>query len=155
MRRLLPAIVTLGLLLGFAAPAMAAGRVPKGVTKVSFTLTFPLQQQPTARAPEHKTITNAASVAKIVTATNGLQPVTNPGVCPMVMRISDELTVVFRNAKGVMLAEATSFVALGSRGTDGSSPCFPIRYTSGRKFADVLGNSWIRLMGRMIGTAIS
>ncbi len=155
MRRLLLAIVTLGVLIVFTAPAMAAGRVPKGVTKVSFTLTFPLQQQPTARKPENKTITNAASVARIVTATNGLQPVTNPGVCPMVMRISDELTVVFRNAKGVMLAEATAAVALGSSGTDGSSPCDPIRFTSGTKGADVLGNSWIRLMGRMIGTAIS
>ena len=155
MRRLLPAIVTLGLLLGFAAPAMATSRVPKGITKVSLTLTIPASAS-SARGTQRKTITKAASVAAIVSATNALQaPSTKHMICPMIMRLGPDLTVIFRNAKGVEVAEATAQVTLGSKGSDGTSPCFPIRLVMGGKSTPLLGNSWIRMMGRMIGTAIS
>lgn len=155
MRRLLPAIVTVGLLLGFAAAAMATSRVPKGITKVNVTLTIPASGS-TTRGTQHKTITKAASVAAIVSATDGLQPPSTKHImCPMIMRLGPALTVIFRNAKGVEVAEATAQVTLGSKGDDGTSPCFPIRLVMGGKSSALLGNGWIRMMGRMIGTAIS
>lgn len=132
MRRLLPAIVTVGLLLGFAAAAMATTRVPKGITKVSLTLTLP-PSTTNARTPEHKTITKAASVAAIVSATNALQPAIRHGMCPMILRLGPELTVSFRNAKGATVASASAAVTLGSTSNDGTSACSPIRLFNGGK----------------------
>lgn len=133
---------------------MASNRVPKGVTKISVTITFPLKA-PATHKPVRRTLTKPATVAQVVSATDGLQAATNPGVCPMLMRLGPELTVIFRNGKGAMLAEATAQVTPGNRGNDGSSPCFPIRYTSASKGAALLGNRWIRMMGRLVGTSIS
>ena len=144
----------MGLLLVLAAPAMAAGRVPKGVSKISVRLTFPLNQ-PNAHKPVRKTLTKTATVAQLVSATNALQTSTKAGICPMIVRLAPVLTVVFRSASGATLAEATTQATLGSRGNDGSNSCFPIRYSSPGKSAALLGNSWIRLVGRLIGTPIS
>ena len=164
MRRLLPAIVTLGLLLGLAAPAMASNRVPKGITKINVTLTFPSRKpgpQPnnakalTAQKPVRRTLTAAATVTQVVKATDALTVAVRHGVCPMIMRLGPELTVVFRNASGTAVATAVVEVTTGNHGTDGSTACFPIHYVSGSKSAPLLGNSGIRMMGKLIGTAIS
>lgn len=154
MRRLLAPIVCLGLMLVLAAPAYAAGRVPSGVTRVSVTLTF----EPTSsntRSPERRTFTRASSVTQIVKATDALQTAKVRGMCPMIMRIGPELTVVFRNASGTALAEETVQVVDGTKGDSGSSACFPIRFTSAGKGQSLLGNSFVRMMGRLLGTAIS
>jgi hypothetical protein len=155
MRRLLAPIICAGLILGSAAPSLAAaGRVPSAVRKVSVTLTFEPSSSNT-RTPEHRTFTKAASVAQIVDATNALVVPKFHGACPMIMRLGPELTVVYRNASGTALAEASVQVVDGNKGDSGSSACFPIHYTSGGEEQSLVGNSFIRMMGRMLGTAIS
>ena len=154
MRRLLPAIVTVGLLLGPAAPAFAANRVPKGVIKVSVALTFVLKL-PTNQKPVYRTFARIRTVAEIIHATDALRPVRSRGVCPMIIALGPQLRVTFRNASGAAIAWAQVQVRQGNRGSSGSSPCFPIRYSSAGTNSALLGNSWVRLMGRLIGTAIS
>jgi hypothetical protein len=146
-------MLSLVVVLGLAAPAFAANRVPSGVTRVSVTLTF----EPTSgtRAPEHRTYTKAKTVAGIVNATDALPGAKIHGVCPMIMRLGPDLTVVFRNSSGTELAEATVQVVNGTKGDSGSSSCFPIRFTSAGKGQSLLGNSFVRMMGRLLGTPIS
>jgi hypothetical protein len=73
----------------------------------------------------------------------------------MIMRLGPDLTVVFRNSSGTALAEVSVQVADGTKGDSGSSACFPIRFISGGKSQSLVGNSFVRMMGRMLGTAIS
>jgi hypothetical protein len=154
MRRLLAPIVCVGLMLTFAAPAFASNRVPSGVTRVSVMLTFTPTSSGT-RGPERRTFTKAASVAQVVNATNALATAKIHGACPMIMRLGPELTVTFRNSNGTELAEETVQVVGGTKGDSGSSACFPIRFTSAGKGQSLLGNGFVRMMGRMLGTAIS
>jgi hypothetical protein len=153
MRWLLAPILSLALMLGLAGPAFAANRVPSGVTRVSVTLTF----TPTSgtRKPELRTYTKAKTVAGIVNATDALALAKIHGVCPMIMRLGPDLTVVFRNSSGTELAEETVQVVDGTKGDSGSSACFPIRFTSAGKGQSLLGNSFVRMMGRLLGTPIS
>lgn len=155
MRRLLVAIVTGALLFLMAAPALASNRVPHGVTKVEIAVNFPLRTVSGYHKPVHVTLTKAAAVAEVVNATDALPVAKMRGVCPMIMRIGPELTVSFRNASGAEIGVAAVAVAQGSKGESGSSPCFPIRFTSAGKTSDLLGNHWVRLMGKLAGTAIS
>ena len=141
-------------MLVLAAPAIAADRVPSGVTRVSVTLTFTPASSNT-RSPEQRTFTKAASVAQTVNATDALQTAKIRGMCPMIMRLGPELTVVFRNSSGTALAEETVQVVDGTKGDSGSSACFPIRFASAGKGQSLLGTSFVRMMGRMLGTAIS
>jgi hypothetical protein len=153
LRSVLPAIVSLGLLLGLGAPALALStrRVPSTAARIGVTLTFPLG----SRGPEHRNLTKAATVVEVVRATNALRTAQTRGVCPMIMRLGPVLTVVFRNARGSQLAEAEVQVVQGTHGNSGSSRCFPIRFTRGRQDAALVGNGWVRLIGHLIGTAIS
>jgi hypothetical protein len=153
IRPLLAPILGFALMLGLAAPAFAANRVPSGVTRVSVTLTF----APTsgARKPESRTYTKAKTVASVVDATDALASVKVRGECPMIMRLGPNLTVVFRSSNGKELAEETVQVVAGTKGDSGSSDCFPIRFTSAGKGQSLLGNSFVRMMGRLLGTAIS
>ena len=144
----------MGLCLALAPPALASGRVPAGVKRVSVTLTFPLQTGGVHRAV-HRTLTKAATVRRVVAAVDLLHTAGSHGVCPMVMRLAPELTVVFRGTSGRALAQTKVQVALGSRGVSGSSYCFPITFTGGGLSQRLVGNRYVRLMGRMIGTAIS
>jgi hypothetical protein len=121
---------------------------------VSVTLTFESASTNT-RGPARKTFTKASSVAQIVDATDALKTATIRGACPMIMRVGPTLTVVFRNSKGTALAEETVQVVNGSRGDSGSSACFPIHYTSGGQGWSLVGNGFIRTVGRMLGTPIS
>jgi hypothetical protein len=155
MRRLLPAIVISGVLLIFAAPALAGNRLPSGITKVNVTISFPLRTVSGYRKAVHVTLTRSSTVAKVVNATAALPVAKARGVCPMIMRLGPELTVVFRNASGTEVAAAEVAVVQGSKGQSGSSACFPIRLTSSGKTANLLGNSWVRMMGKLAGTAIS
>lgn len=141
-------------MLVLAAPALAAARVPGGVTRVSVTLTFAPSSSGT-RSPEHRTFTKASSVAQVVNATDALQTAKLRGMCPMIMRLGPELTVIFRNSSGTALAEETVQVVDGTKGDSASSACFPIRFTSAGKGQSLLGNSFVRMMGRLLGTAIS
>lgn len=158
MRRLLAPVVCVALMLAvaLAAPGLAlgAGRVPSGVTRVSVTLTF-APTSSNARGPEHRTFTKASSVAQVVDATDALPTAKLRGMCPMIMRLGPQLTVVFRNSSGAALAEETVQVVDGTKGDSGSSACFPIRFTSAGKGQSLLGNGFVRMMGRMLGTAIS
>ena len=159
MRRLLVAIVTLSLFAGLtlepAAEALAAGRVPSGVRTIRVALTDPLKRGPGAHRPVYKTLTRASTVAAVVAATRALPVAKQHGVCPMIMRIGPDLTVSFRNAAGTTVAQAQVEVAIGSSGQSGSTPCFPIRLVSSGKLTDLLGNSWVRMIGRLIGVTIS
>jgi hypothetical protein len=157
MRRLLAAIVTIGVLAWLAVPAtaLASDRVPRGVTRISATLTFPLATPSGGHRTVHRTLTRAATVAEVVSATDAL-PVTHRHImCPMIVRLGPVLTVIFRNARGSAVAEAQVQVVQGAHGDSGASPCFPIRFTRGRTDAALVGNGWVRMMGRLIGTAIS
>ena len=155
MRRLLPAIVTIALVLGPAAPAFAANHLPSGVKKISVTLTFPLKTVSGSENTVRRTLTKAATVAEVVSATNALPTAAVRGVCPMLEVLGPELTVVFRNSSGTALATAQVQVVQGSRGESGSTRCFPIRLISSGKDTDLLGNGWVRLIGRLIGKSIS
>ena len=155
MRRLLTAIACLGLMLVLAAPALAAGRVPSGVTRVSVALTAPPASAGGSHASAHRTFTRAAKIAEIVNATDALKVATARGACPMIMVLGPHLTVVFRNSGGTIVAEETVQVVYGSKGDSGSSNCFPIHFSSGSTGQSLVGNSFIRTIGRMIGTPIS
>jgi hypothetical protein len=154
MRRLLAPIVVAGLMLGLAAPAFAAGRVPSGVTRISVTLTATPTISNTP-SPKHRNFTKAKSVTQIVNATNALPVAKIRGACPMIMRLGPDLTVVFRNSSGTAVAEVTVQVVDGTKGDSGSSACFPIRFSSAGKGEALLGNSFVRMIGRLLGTAIS
>jgi hypothetical protein len=141
-------------ILAVASPAFAAGRVPSGVTHVSVTLT----SAPTssgANAPKARTFTKAASVSQIVRAANALPVATIRGACPMIMRFGPELTVVFRDSRGTAVAEVTVQVVVGTKGDSGSSNCFPIHFIRGNQGQSLVGNGFVRMMGRMLGTTIS
>jgi hypothetical protein len=143
----------LGLLLGLGAPALALStkRVPSAVTRISVALTFPLK----SRGPEHRTLTKASTVAEVARATDALQTAEIGGVCPMIVRLGPVLTAVYRNSRGTAVARAEVQVVQGTRGESGSSPCFPIRFTRGTENTALVGNGWVRMMGHLIGTAIS
>lgn len=159
--------VIVGLIAGLALPAVAAGasqrvppalasdRVPHGVARISVTLAFPLATPSGGHRTEHRTLAREATIAEVVRATDALQVAHRHIICPMMVRLGPVLTVVFRNARGSAVAEAVVQVVTGSRGDSGSSPCFPIRFTRGRTDTALVGNSWVRMMGRLIGTAIS
>lgn len=159
MRRLLAAFVTVGLALclslGLAAPALAGGRLPAGITSVGVTLSFPLKSGTGSHRPVHRTFTRAATVSEIVGATDTLRTAPGHVVCPMFVRVGPVLAVVFRNRAGRAVAQAQVQVVQGSRGQSGSSPCFPIRLVGSGREANLLGNSWVRMMGRLIGVRIS
>ena len=155
MRRLLAAVAASALMLGAAVPAWAAGRVPGGVTNVTIAISFPLKGGPGYHRPVRRTLSRRAAVAEVVQATDALPAARRHGVCPMIMRLGPELSVTFRNSSGTQLAVATVDVAYGSRGDSGASFCFPIRYMSAGGSADLLGNGWVRFMGRLTGTTIS
>ena len=159
MRRLLAAIVTLGALVALAvqAPALAASanRVPKGVTRISATVTYPLKTGPGSHKPVHRTLTRVASVAQVVKATDALPVAHVVGACPMLMVLGPELTVIYTNSKGATLAQVRVQVVAGNRGDSGSTVCSPIRFVSGRRSASLLGNSWVRMIGKLIGADIS
>lgn len=160
MRRLLPLLVTAGLSAALAAPALAghartAHHLPSGITKLDVSISFPLRSGSGRHRPVRLTLTKPATVARVVGAIDALPLAKIRGMCPMIMRIGPVLTVVFRSASGAQLAVASVDVAQGSRGDSGSSACFPIRLFSAGRTTDLLGNGWVRLMGRLSGTAIS
>lgn len=154
MRRLLPAVVTLGLFLALASPALSHDRVPTGVKRINVTLTFPLQGNGPHKAVR-RTLTKTATVRHLVGALDLLKAATVHGVCPMFLRLGPELTVIFRGSSGQRLAETKVQVALGSSGSSGTSYCFPITFSAGSQSQRLLGNGYVRLVGRLIGTAIS
>jgi hypothetical protein len=143
--------------LGGADGAAARGltRVPGGVVRIEITIGFPAKGAPGYRRPVHRTLTRRAVVAEVVSATDALPAARPHGACPMIMRLGPELSVVFSNASGMQLAVASVDVAYGSRSDSGASFCFPIRFMGAGRSADLLGNSWVRLMGRLAGTTIS
>jgi hypothetical protein len=157
MRRLLAAVLTACLAVGLAVPALAlaGNRLPSGITRVYLTISFPMTTGSGSHKPVHKTLSKAASVAEAVDATNALPIAKVHVMCPMIMRVGPELTVVFKNAHGNQVAAAQVQVTQGSKGDSGSSACFPIRFTSSGKISDLLGNSWVRTMGKLVGTSIS
>ena len=154
MRRLLPAIAALGLCLVLASAAFASDRIPTGVRRINVTLTYPVSLKGSKPAL-HRTLTKTATVQKVVGAADVLRAAKVAGVCPMYMRAGSELTVIFRGASGQILAETRVQVAFGSHGTSGTSACFPIQFSAGSQNQRLLGNSYVRLVGRLIGTAIS
>jgi len=155
MRRLLATVAATALFLSPAAPAWAAGRVPAGVTSVSIAIGFPQKGAPGYRTPVHRSLTRHAAVAEVVQATDALPVARRHVMCPMIMRLGPLLSVTFRSSSGAQLAVATVNVAYGSRGDSGASFCFPIHFVSTSGSAALLGNGWVRLMGRLAGTTIS
>lgn len=155
MRRLLILVVTLALALGVAAPAMASNRVPSKVKRIAVTLTFPGGVDG-SRPPVRRTLTKRTTVQRVIRAVNGLQPAKQRIVCPMVMILGPVLTIVFRaGPAGPALAQAQVQVRTGTQGDSGSSSCFPIRFSAHGVQTPLIGNSFVRLMGGLIGTPIS
>lgn len=159
MRRLLAAFATIGVMLGLAAPALAGGgRVPAGVKYVSIRLTAPTGVSGSHK-PVSRTLTSAAKVRAAVRAADALQIAHRHGMCPMFIRLGPVLTVTFRaGPAGPALARAQVEVAWGKHGSSGSSFCFPIHFTSSALSGGgqaLVGNGFVRAIGRLIGTAIS
>ena len=154
MRRLLPAIAALGLILALAAPAFASDRVPTGVKRISVALTFPPTVTPSKKAV-NRTLTKMSTIHEVVGAVDVLRTAKVVGACPMFLRASPELTVVFKGSSGQTLAETRVQVEQGSHGTSGTSFCFPIQFTAGSANQRLVGNSYVRLIGRLVGTPIS
>jgi hypothetical protein len=155
MRRLLIVVVTLALALGVAAPAVASNRVPGTVKQIAVTLTFP-PRVGDSRRPVRRTLTRAATVKRVISAVDALKAAQTRIMCPMIMILGPELTVVFRaGPAGPTLAEAQAEVTLGTHGSSGSSSCFPIRFSAHGVQTPLIGNSFVRLMGGLIGTPIS
>ena len=150
-------VVTLALALGVAAPAFASNRVPANVKRIAATLTFPGGIDG-SRPTVHRTLTRRTTVQRVIRAVNGLQPSKQRIMCPMIMVPGPILTVVFK-AGGAgpnpALAQAQVNVVLGTHGSSGSSPCFPIRFSAHGVQSPLIGNSFVRLMGGLIGTPIS
>lgn len=164
MRRLLPAVIALALLPGLAMAAQSSaraprtsGRVPGGVTRVSVTLTFPPHAGGTRRAL-HRTLTGARAVRAVVGGLDSLRPARVRGMCPQYLRLAPALSVVLRSGTGSVhpaLAEAQVAVSLGTHGASGSSACFPIHFSSRGHSEALIGNGFVRLIGRLVGTSIS
>lgn len=158
MRRLLIVVVTLALALGVAATAVASNRVPANVTRIAVTLTFPGGIDG-SRPPVRRTLTKRTTVQRVIKAVNGLQPAKQRIMCPMIMVLGPILTVVFkaggRAGPNPVLAQAQVQVRTGTQGDSGSSSCFPIRLTARGVQTPLIGNSFVRLMGGLIGTRIS
>jgi hypothetical protein len=155
MRRLLIVIAVLTSALALAAPALASNRVPSNVKQVAVTLTFPPAQN--TKKPVHRTLTSPATVKRLITAVDALKAAqTRRVMCPMIEVLGPKLTVVFRATRtGPALAEAQVDVSLGSHGSSGSSLCFPIHFSAGTTQTALIGNSFVRLVGGLIGTPIS
>lgn len=139
--------------LALAGPAPAR-RVPSGVRHVSVILTFPPRVGGASRLPVRRLFRGAARVRELVDAADALKPARRRGLCPDYLRLGPELTVAFRGRRSV-LATAQVGVASGSRGSSGSSACFPIHFSSRGRVQALVGNGFVRLVGRLIGTAIS
>ena len=163
VRRLLVAVVTIltvgALWAAGSIPAWASGtgRVPVGVREIVVTLSFLPGRDGHYRSLT-RTLTHPASVRALTRAADRLTPAVIHGACPLFMRLGPDLTVVFRGGRRdrLTLAQARVQVALGSHGDSGASACFPIYFTAGRGGEEPLvGNSFVRLVGRLIGQAIS
>jgi hypothetical protein len=155
MRRLLIVVVTLALALGVAATAVASNRIPGNVRRIVVTLTFPGGvdgSRPTVR----RTLTKRTTVQRVIRSVNGLQPAKQTIMCPMIMILGPILTVVFKaGPAGPALAQAQVQVRTGTHGDSGASSCWPIRLTARGVQTPLIGNSFVRLMGGLIGTPIS
>ncbi len=163
MRRLRVGVVTiLTVAVLWAAgsiPARASetARVPVGVRQIDVTLSFLPSGEGHYRSLE-RTLKRRASVREVVQAADRLTPAVIRGACPLFMRLGPDLTVVFRGGRHdrLTLAQARVQVMLGRRGDSGSSACFPITfYTADGRMQPLVGNSFVRLIGRLIGQAIS
>jgi hypothetical protein len=157
MRRLLIVVVTLAVTLGITAPALASNRVPGGVKRIAVILTYPPRVDG-SRRPIRRTLTRLATVRRVIRAVDALQGAQLRGVCPMIMILGPKLTVVFKGggtAGYPTLAEAEVDVMLGTHGSSGSTACFPIHFSSRGLQTALVGNSFVRLMGGLIGTPIS
>jgi hypothetical protein len=158
MRRLLIAVVTLALALGVAATAVASNRVPGSVRRIAVTLTFPGGVDG-SRPTVHRTLTSRTTVQRVIRAVDALQPAKQRIMCPMIMILGPVLTVVFkaggRAGSNPALAQAQVQVRTGTQGDSGSSSCLPIRLTARGVQTPLIGNSFVRLMGKLIGTPIS
>ncbi len=161
MRRLLATIVTITFVAAILcshgnAVAAASGRVPPGVGRIVVSLTFLPGRDGHARSSEH-TLDRRAAVRRVVQAADRLAPAVIRGACPQFMRLGPDLTVVFKGGRHdeAVLAQARVQITLGTHGDSGASACFPIAFSSGRTHAPLVGNGFVRLVGRLIGMAIS
>jgi hypothetical protein len=162
MRRLLVAVVAIltagALLAAGSVPAWAGGsaRIPPGVRQIVVSLTF----LPGGHGYESLTrrLDRGASVREVVQAADRLTPAVIRGACPQLMRLGPDLEVLFKGGRRdrLTLAQAHVQITLGDRGDSGASACFPIELsTAGGDERPLVGNSFVRLIGRLIGKAIS
>jgi hypothetical protein len=157
MRRLLIVVVMVALATGAAAPALATNRVPGNVRQIAVTLTFP-PRVGDSRRPVRRTLTRRLTVQRVITAVDALNTAKQRIMCPMIMVLGPELTIVFRAGparSNPALAQAQVEVTLGTHGSSGSNPCFPIRFSARGVETPLIGNRFVRLIGGLIGTPIS
>ncbi len=151
---MLSILTTVLLVTAGTASAAQTARVPSGVKVVDVKITFP-QTKP--RKPVSRSITSPHAVAELIRAADALKT-PSPGnfVCPMFMILEPSLTVVFRaGPAGPTLAQAQLPVSLGTAGASGSSRCFPIHFSSRGREQSLLGNGFVRRVGRTIGVQLS
>ena len=123
------------------------------MNRIVVALTFPTAMQGAGR-PIHRTFTHPSKVSAVVNAADMLNAAPLHAMCPMFLRVGPQLTVVFRHGATV-LAELAVAVTLGTHGYSGASACFPIHFTSRGHNQALVGNSFVRKIGSLIGTAIS
>ena len=153
-KRMLSILTTALLVTAGTASAAQTPRVPSGTRLVDVTVTFP-QTKP--HRPVRRAIKSPRAVAELIRAADALKiPPSGNFVCPMFMILEPSLTVTFRaGPAGPALAQAQLPVSLGTAGSSGSSRCFPIHFSSRGREQSLLGNSFVRLVGRTIGVQLS
>jgi len=168
MRRLLPlvlaaalvgapvsALASTGGIAAGASGARIAGHVPPGVQRVRITLTLIGPTAAPGRGVRTRTLTRRVAVRLAIQAADALVPATTHYACPMYMRVGPVLVVSYLSRSGAVRAQARVEVALGSKGSSGSNACFPISFTAGGRTEALLGEGYVRLMGRLLGVTIS
>lgn len=158
MRRTLPILLALALVTAGSARARSpAAALPRGIHAVAATLSFPAVPIYRARHTLHRTFTSGVAVRRLVALVDALEPISTHIVCPAIVFLGPELTLVFRaGPAGPALAETQVQVTTGSRGHSGQSPCFPIRIeVEGHALTPRVSATFVRAVGRLMGVAIS
>lgn len=120
-------------------------------------LAIPAQAGHPARSVR-RTFTRGMDLNELVASADSLQRAVMRGACPMIIRLGPTLTVTFRTGRKPPWKTAATLsvqVTLGSHGASGSSACFPIHFSARGVSQALVGNSFVRLVGRLINTPIS
>lgn len=136
--------------------AVQSGRVPRGVKRVTVTVTYP-ELGKAMRAPLVRVLTSPSEVRALVTAVDRLKPLNRHGImCPVLLVDRPVLRLVFSSGSGATLAQVRVSVSIGTGGDSGANICFPVMFQTGAGAQrSLVGKALVPLAGRLIGAVIS